>query len=168
MDKIVLCLRSSLCADGIATTHTAHHAPQQHRQSNKRSWKFRLKPWFCQQTLKKHFGIYSCAVVPDNMAVFYVTVLKGPGCWQCGHYTRSGSLSEAGFWQLHMRSWQVHLTTWFCFLHYSTNVSLGAGSVATTLTVDHALKQHSGNYTCAVGSLASATVAVHILNGKTG
>jgi len=115
MDKIVLCLRSSLCADGIATTHTAHHAPQQHRQSNKRSWKFRLKPWFCQQTLKKHFGIYSCAVVPDNMAVFYVTVLKGPGCWQCGHYTRSGPLSEAGFWQLHMRSWQVHLTKMVLF-----------------------------------------------------
>jgi len=63
---------------------------------------------------------------------------------------------------------RFHLTAWFCFLRYSTNVSLGAGTVATTLTVDHALKQHSGNYTCAVGNLASATVAVHILNGKTG
>nr|CAD7578283.1 unnamed protein product [Timema californicum] len=44
------------------------------------------------------------------------------------------------------------------------NSSLGAGSVATTLTIAHALRKHSGNYTCAVGSLASATVAVHILN----
>lgn len=58
--------------------------------------------------------------------------------------------------------------TWLYFSRYSMNVSLDRGSVATTLTLDHALKQHSGNYTCAVGSLASATVSVHILNGKTG
>nr|CAD7447667.1 unnamed protein product [Timema bartmani] len=45
-------------------------------------------------------------------------------------------------------------------------VSVCLGSVATTLTIAHALRKHSGNYTCAVGSLASATVAVHILNEK--
>jgi hypothetical protein len=65
------------------------------------------------------------------------------------------------------RHWSLAWHTAY-FLRYSTNASLGAGSVATTLTVQHALKQHSGNYTCAVGSLASATVSVHILNGKTG
>ena len=55
-------------------------------------------------TLQQHFGIYSCAVVPDNMAVFYVTLLR----------------------------------------------ALGAGSLATALTVVHSMKPGSGNYTCVV------------------
>ncbi|KAJ9585194.1 hypothetical protein L9F63_003020, partial [Diploptera punctata] len=48
----------------------------------------------------------------------------------------------------------------------SMNTSLNAGSVASTLTLERAEKHHSGNYTCAVGNLASSTISVHILNGK--
>ncbi|KAJ9579316.1 hypothetical protein L9F63_024577, partial [Diploptera punctata] len=48
---------------------------------------------------------------------------------------------------------------------YRVNTSLNTGSVASRLMVERAEKHHSGNYTCAVGNSASATVAVHILNG---
>ena len=52
------------------------------------------------------------------------------------------------------------------FYYSSYNHSLGLTTVVATLTISQAEKSHSGNYTCAVGDLASAVVAVHILNGK--
>ncbi|KAJ9585125.1 hypothetical protein L9F63_003077, partial [Diploptera punctata] len=48
----------------------------------------------------------------------------------------------------------------------SLNTSLTPGSVSATLTMERVEKHHSGNYTCDVGSLASARVTVHVLNGK--
>jgi hypothetical protein len=76
MDKTVLCLR-------IATTPTAHHDPLQQTVQHA---PFEIPPdtmvLSADHTLKQHFGNYSCAVVPDNMALsfcFYVTVLMGPG-----------------------------------------------------------------------------------------
>jgi hypothetical protein len=90
-----------------------------------------------------------------------MNVCLSAGCVRDAH-SRPGS--ETVMW--HLRK-QEHLLTVLSYaLRYSTNVSVSSGTVATTLTVDHALKHHSGNYTCAVGNLASATVAVHILNGK--
>ncbi|EEB17660.1 conserved hypothetical protein [Pediculus humanus corporis] len=49
--------------------------------------------------------------------------------------------------------------------NYSYNHSLGQATVIATLKISLAERIHSGNYTCAVGDLASALVAVHILNG---
>ncbi|GLH14343.1 Uncharacterized protein GBIM_18697 [Gryllus bimaculatus] len=50
-----------------------------------------------------------------------------------------------------------------------SNASAGAGgavgSVTSTLRLPRASRAHSGNYTCAVGRVAAATVAVHVLNG---
>ena len=104
-------VRHSVFAEGIATTPTAHHATQQHRQFNKSSWKFRLTPWFCQQSTlwsstsaSTHAQLWLTTWLFFYF-IFYVTVLKGPGCWQCGHYARSGPFYEAGLLQLHMRSW---------------------------------------------------------------
>ncbi|XP_049831211.1 uncharacterized protein LOC126272415 [Schistocerca gregaria] len=49
----------------------------------------------------------------------------------------------------------------------STNVTSADGSsVQSTLSIDRVHKRHSGNYTCDVGSVASTSVAVHILNGE--
>ncbi|KAJ9589255.1 hypothetical protein L9F63_017540, partial [Diploptera punctata] len=48
----------------------------------------------------------------------------------------------------------------------SLNMTINPDSVANTLMLEHAEKQHSGNYTCTVGNLASAMVSVHILNGE--
>ncbi|XP_046399285.1 uncharacterized protein LOC124165804 [Ischnura elegans] len=44
------------------------------------------------------------------------------------------------------------------------NVSEDGRSVAVTLTLEAARKGDGGNYTCSVGGLSSATVAIHILN----
>ncbi|KAJ3623140.1 hypothetical protein MTP99_019389 [Tenebrio molitor] len=48
----------------------------------------------------------------------------------------------------------------------SSNLSTTTDSAISTLTVGPLETRHSGNYTCAVGALAFATVAVHVLNGK--
>ncbi|XP_063239041.1 uncharacterized protein LOC134540311 [Bacillus rossius redtenbacheri] len=48
----------------------------------------------------------------------------------------------------------------------SLNTSLGPGSVAATLKVNPARKSHSGNYSCRVGDISSATAVLHILNGE--
>ncbi|XP_008199379.1 uncharacterized protein LOC103314654 [Tribolium castaneum] len=48
----------------------------------------------------------------------------------------------------------------------SSNVSASTDSAISTLTVGPLETRHSGNYTCAVGALAFATVAVHVLNGE--
>ncbi|XP_071439184.1 uncharacterized protein [Hetaerina americana] len=44
------------------------------------------------------------------------------------------------------------------------NVSADGRNVAVTLTLEAARKGDGGNYTCSVGGLSSATVAIHILN----
>lgn len=43
---------------------------------------------------------------------------------------------------------------------------VGHEMVRTSLTLQKARREDSGNYSCAVGDIAEATVAVHILNGK--
>ncbi|KAH0814234.1 hypothetical protein GEV33_008565 [Tenebrio molitor] len=45
-----------------------------------------------------------------------------------------------------------------------SNLSTTTDSAISTLTVGPLETRHSGNYTCAVGALAFATVAVHVLN----
>ncbi|XP_017771324.1 PREDICTED: uncharacterized protein LOC108558804, partial [Nicrophorus vespilloides] len=48
----------------------------------------------------------------------------------------------------------------------SSNSSAVSDTATSTLTMAPLRRDHSGNYTCSVGSLAFATVGVHVLNGK--
>ncbi|XP_044764730.1 uncharacterized protein LOC123321325 [Coccinella septempunctata] len=48
----------------------------------------------------------------------------------------------------------------------SYNVSAATNSATSTLMIAPLKKQHSGNYTCAVGNWASSNLVVHVLNGE--
>ncbi|KAL3289532.1 hypothetical protein HHI36_022949 [Cryptolaemus montrouzieri] len=48
----------------------------------------------------------------------------------------------------------------------SYNLSETTDSMTSSLIIAPVDKHHSGNYTCAVGSLAFSTVVVHVLNGE--
>jgi hypothetical protein len=171
MDKIVLCLHYSVAVCWRYSHHT-YSTPRSAAAQIVQRAQLEIPPdttvLSADYTLKQQFGITHAQLCLTTWLFLLRYSIKEPCALAVWPLHSQWSTLRSRGWQLHMRSWEVHLKTWFCFLHYSTNASLGAGSVATTLTVDHALKQHSGNYTCAVGSLASATVAVHILNGKTG
>ncbi|XP_045481333.1 uncharacterized protein LOC123685628 [Harmonia axyridis] len=48
----------------------------------------------------------------------------------------------------------------------SYNVSAATNSATSTLVIAPLKKQHSGNYTCAVGNAAFSNLVVHVLNGE--
>ncbi|XP_063239098.1 basement membrane-specific heparan sulfate proteoglycan core protein-like [Bacillus rossius redtenbacheri] len=48
----------------------------------------------------------------------------------------------------------------------SAGADPASGAATATLTIAHAQRAHSGDYTCAVGGVASVSVAVHILKGQ--
>ncbi|XP_071449328.1 limbic system-associated membrane protein-like [Hetaerina americana] len=45
-------------------------------------------------------------------------------------------------------------------------VSAGGRNVALTLRIESVTKEDGGNYTCSIGTISSATVFIHILNGE--
>lgn len=49
-------------------------------------------------------------------------------------------------------------------LYFRTNSS--PGEIVSNLKISKAQKHHSGKYTCTVDQLATASVTLHILNGK--
>lgn len=49
---------------------------------------------------------------------------------------------------------------------YSVKTDLHSGGALSRLYIANANRHDSGNYTCALGDFAKATVAVHVLNGK--
>ena len=54
----------------------------------------------------------------------------------------------------------------FVSFYCSVKTDLHTGRAVSRLYIANANRHDSGNYTCALGDFAKATVAVHVLNGK--
>lgn len=56
--------------------------------------------------------------------------------------------------------------SYYVFVLCSVKTDMHPGRAVSRLYIANANRHDSGNYTCALGDFAKATVAVHVLNGK--
>lgn len=128
---------------------------------------------------RRDAGLYECQVAthPPRVKSVHLTVtapevviMDEKHHETSERYYKAGSAVELTCLATHIESptdsvtWRLGTVTLKDGVSY--NHSLGNTTVIATLTISQAEKSHSGNYTCAVGELASAVVAVHILNGE--
>ncbi|KAK7577988.1 hypothetical protein V9T40_010193 [Parthenolecanium corni] len=138
------------------------------------NWRLRIA-----SVTQRDDGLYECQVAthPPTVKRIYlkvtapeVKIVDEKGHHISERYYKAGSHVELSCYAAQIQSPEDTLTWWqantLLAKGITTNITESTGTAVSILSIPLAQRAHSGNYTCNVGQLTSASVSVHILNGE--